>query len=75
VPVRNSPKPPPERISLTFEAINRSERVWVVAFGADKAEAVKAMFTAENETEAPSSGVHGLLETRLWADDAAASLL
>jgi 6-phosphogluconolactonase len=75
VPVRNSPKPPPERISLTFEAINRSERVWVVAFGADKAEAVKAMFTAEDETEAPSSGVHGLLETRLWADDAAASLL
>jgi 6-phosphogluconolactonase len=73
--VRNSPKPPPERISLSFDAINQSERVWVVAFGEDKAEAVRAMFTADNAIVAPSSAVHGRLETRLWADQAAASLL
>lgn len=75
VPVRNSPKPPSERVSLTFNAINSSKRVWVVAFGADKAEAVAQMFAGEGNLSAPSSCVHGTHETRLWADMAAASAL
>jgi 6-phosphogluconolactonase len=28
VPVTGSPKPPPERVSLTFPALNRTARVW-----------------------------------------------
>ncbi|MEI2713051.1 MAG: 6-phosphogluconolactonase [Nocardioides sp.] len=40
VPVTDSPKPPPERVSLTFEAFARSARVWFVVSGEDKAEAV-----------------------------------
>ena len=75
VPVRNSPKPPSERVSLTFNAINSSKRVWVVAFGADKAEAVAQMFAGEGNLSAPSSCVHGTHETRLWADMAAVSAL
>jgi 6-phosphogluconolactonase len=71
VAVRNSPKPPPERVSFTFDAINASQRVWVVAFGADKAEAVAQMFAHEGDRAVPSSCVHGTHETRLWADTAA----
>ena len=40
VAVTGSPKPPPERVSLTFAALNRSDEVWFVVSGADKAEAV-----------------------------------
>lgn len=39
VAVTDSPKPPPERISLTLEALNRSERVWFVVSGEEKADA------------------------------------
>ena len=40
VAVHDSPKPPPDRVSLTFEALRRSREVWFVVAGADKAEAV-----------------------------------
>ena len=33
IPVRASPKPPPERISLTLPVINRSHEVWFVVSG------------------------------------------
>lgn len=39
IPVRNSPKPPPDRISLTLEVINRSAAKFLLVTGADKAEA------------------------------------
>lgn len=41
VGVRNSPKPPPERVSLTFRAINEARRVLIIVSGADKKEAVQ----------------------------------
>jgi 6-phosphogluconolactonase len=75
VPVRNSPKPPPERVSLTFDAINTSDRVWVVACGSDKAQAVAEMFAHENNRSFPSSCVRGAGQTKLWADCAAAEFL
>lgn len=40
VAVHDSPKPPPDRVSLTFEALRRSREVWFIVAGADKAEAV-----------------------------------
>ncbi len=40
VGVTDSPKPPPERVSLTFPALNRADEVWFVVSGADKAEPV-----------------------------------
>jgi 6-phosphogluconolactonase len=41
VGVRNAPKLPPERVSLTFQALHEARRVLIIVSGADKAEAVQ----------------------------------
>lgn len=75
IAVRNSPKPPAERISLTLPALNNSKNVWVVAAGPDKADAIYAAFTSENPSEAPVSAVEGIEETVFFTDEAAAARL
>lgn len=40
--VHDSPKPPPMRVTLTFERLNRTRETWFMATGAGKAEAVAA---------------------------------
>jgi 6-phosphogluconolactonase len=75
IAVRDSPKPPAERLSLTLPVINASCRIWIVAAGEDKADAVNHAFTRADAVTAPVSGVHGTLETVLFADAAAVSLL
>jgi 6-phosphogluconolactonase len=75
VGVTDSPKPPPERVSLTFPALNRSDEVWFVVSGADKAEAVGRALAAEppGVHEIPATGVHGQLATIWFLDREAAS--
>lgn len=75
IAVRNSPKPPAERISLTLPSLNNSKNVWIVAAGADKADAIYAAFTSENPSEAPVSAVEGIEETVFFTDEAAAARL
>lgn len=76
VGVRDSPKPPPARISLTFSALNRAESVWFLASGAGKAPAVAAALAAEGSiNETPARGVTGRDETIWFLDTEAASLL
>ena len=41
LPVDNSPKPPPERISFSMPVINAAKQVVIVAFGGGKAEIVQ----------------------------------
>ena len=53
VAVRNSPKPPPTRISLTFSAIQAAREVWILASGAEKAEAVAAGAVRRQPGQAP----------------------
>ncbi|MBI9114896.1 6-phosphogluconolactonase [Sanguibacter suaedae] len=72
VGVHGSPKPPAERVSLTFEAIQASREVWVVAAGAEKAGAVAAALGGAPRDEAPAAGATGTSRT-LWLLDAAAS--
>ncbi len=75
IAVRDSPKPPPERLSLTFDALNRAPRVWLVVAGDDKASALALAMSTADRHEVPAAGVHGTRETRYLVDRAAASLL
>ena len=54
IAVRDSPKPPPERLSFTLDAINASDRVWLIVAGADKAEAVALARSGATADEAPA---------------------
>lgn len=76
VGVLGSPKPPPERISLTFETLNRAESVWFLASGESKAQAVAAALATDGSVaETPARGVTGRDETIWFLDQPAASLL
>ena len=71
VAVDHSPKPPPQRCSLTFEAIQRAATVMVVAGGAGKARAVSAGLGSPDAVAAPASCARGAVTT--WYLDAAAA--
>jgi len=73
IAVRESPKPPPVRISLTFPALNRGREVWLVASGEGKADAVARALATHDPAEVPASGVHGTQRTRWLLDEAAAA--
>jgi len=76
VPVTGSPKPPPERISLTFDALNRAREVWFVVSGDSKANAVAATLAADGDVhETPARGVRGQDRIVWFVDEAAASRL
>jgi len=68
IAVRNSPKPPAERLSLTLPVINASARVWLVLAGADKASALGLTLAGASRTEVPAAGVKGREETSLFVD-------
>ena len=75
VSVEDSPKPPPERITLTLPAIRRSREVWLMVSGAAKAEAAAAAIGGADPISIPAAGAIGL-ETTLWLldEEAAAEL-
>ncbi|MDR7234666.1 6-phosphogluconolactonase [Agrococcus sediminis] len=75
IAVRDSPKPPPERLSFTVGAIGASDRVWLVVAGADKAEAVALARSGASPDAAPAAAAHGRVETLWLLDDEAAALL
>ena len=60
----NSPKPPSERLSFSYQALNNSERVWFLVAGAGKADALRSV----NAGQLPASKVQGLSETRWYLD-------
>jgi 6-phosphogluconolactonase len=68
VGVRAAPKPPPERLSLTLEAINSAEEVWLSVAGSDKAGAVGLALAGAGPVQVPAAGAHGRKQT-LWLLD------
>jgi len=48
LPVTNSPKPPPERITMTLPVINAAKEVVLVASGEDKAEIVQRVLEVQS---------------------------
>lgn len=72
VGVSDSPKPPPQRITMTLPTINHAEEILLVATGAQKADAVGMLISGPGPRQVPAAGVHGLLATHLLLDEAAA---
>lgn len=73
VAVRDSPKPPPERITLTRPVINGSTRVWLVLAGADKAAALGLALAGASYASVPVAGAKGRRRTIFFVDEAAAA--
>ena len=53
VAVHDSPKPPPDRVSLTFEAMDRARAVWFLVSGDGKADAVAAALAGGDRPRDP----------------------
>jgi 6-phosphogluconolactonase len=67
----DSPKPPPQRLTFTYEAINNSTQIWFLIGGKDKAEPTAVAFSSE-PTRLPVGRVQGLEKTVWFVDEAAA---
>ena len=68
----DSPKPPPQRLSLSYEAINSAREVWFTVAGADKQSAVATAFGDAPE-ELPVGRVRGR-ERTVWFVDSTAGV-
>ncbi|WP_129839086.1 6-phosphogluconolactonase [Streptomyces sp. RFCAC02] len=72
IAVREAPKPPATRVTMTLPTIRTAREVWLLAAGEDKADAVATALAAPGEAEAPAAGAFGLTRT-LWLLDTAAA--
>ena len=75
VAVRNSPKPPPTRLSLTLPSINAAKEVWILASGKEKAGAVALALSGTGPVQVPAAGAHGRQRTLFLLDSDAAEQL
>lgn len=76
VGVTGSPKPPPERLSLTIPALSNTRDVWFLVSGEPKAEAAaRALAHGALVDEVPATGPRGLERTVWYLDSPAASHL
>lgn len=73
LPVRDSPKPPTDRITLTRPVINSSRCVWMVLSGVDKAAALGLALAGASYDTVPAAGAKGVKRTVLFVDEAAAA--
>ena len=73
VAVRDCPKPPPTRVSMTYPTLNRAREVWFLAAGAEKAAAVGQALSGASALQVPAAGVHGVDLTLWMLDEASAA--
>ena len=74
VTVEDSPKPPPVRVSFTRPALLQCRQLWMIAAGAEKAQAVsRALTPGEDVNRTPAAGLRGREATRWFLDKAAAA--
>ncbi len=64
--VHDAPKPPPDRVSLSLEALSSTRAMWVLVTGASKAEAVRRWYEGDSSLPVaqlrPANGVDVLLD-------------
>lgn len=75
VAVRDCPKPPPTRITLTLPMVRTAREVWMCVAGEGKAEAVAAAVGGASEVDWPAAGARGAERTLWLVDRGAASRL
>lgn len=68
----DSPKPPPQRLTFTYRVINSAKQIWFTVAGADKADAVAAVFE-DAVCELPAARISGKEKTVWYIDQTAAS--
>jgi 6-phosphogluconolactonase len=73
--VRDSPKPPPVRITMGMTTLLRARHVIFVATGEEKADAVARSVAGGALRETPAAGPRGLESTTWYVDDPAAAQL
>ena len=76
VAVRDCPKPPPTRLSLTLPSLQAAREVWILASGEEKADAVALALTGdgvEGTAPVPAAGARGRQRTLFLLDSAAAA--
>ena len=61
----DSPKPPSERLSLSYEALNRADEVWFLVSGVAKADALREALAG---SDLPAAKVSGMNETVWYLD-------
>lgn len=66
----DSPKPPAQRLSFSYEALNSADEVWFVVAGADKQDAV-AVAMGDNPEQLPVGRVNGKVLTQWFIDSTA----
>ena len=70
----DSPKPPSERLSFSYNVINSAKEIWFTVAGADKAQAVAVAF-GDNPETLPVGRVRGKEKTVWYVDQTAGNLV
>ncbi len=71
VAVRDCPKPPANRVSLSIDAVNMADEVWLLVAGEAKREAAAAVVHGGNGAQWPAALAVGKSRTVLWVDEEA----
>ena len=72
LPIRNSPKPPPERITVSMPVMRSCGEVWLTTAGSAKADALGRAFAGTSPLDLPVAGILSPT-TRVYLDEAAAA--
>jgi 6-phosphogluconolactonase len=75
VAVRDCPKPPPTRVSLTLPVIRQADEVWIITAAVSKAHAVAAALGGADEVNLPAAGATGRSRTLWLLDEQSASAI
>ena len=72
IAIRDSPKPPPQRVTFTMRKINSINRLWMIAAGESKRELVEKIVAADMQL--PVCHARGVSESLIFVDQASAPI-
>jgi 6-phosphogluconolactonase len=67
--VRNAPKPPSQRITMSVPLLTHADEIWLIATGAEKSDAIRLTLSERaGLRQAPAAAIRGERQTLLFAD-------